>query len=101
GIDPDSPIAMGAWTPAPALDSTSIAERKAIVLRVKDRARFERTLDKLQDLAGSLSSLTNAAAGVARGVAALPAILPVSAQLAFAPRSSSKPATGRLLRYEV
>jgi tetratricopeptide (TPR) repeat protein len=101
GIDPDSPIALGAWTPAPARDSTSIAERKAIVLRVKDRARFERTVEKLQDLAGSFSSFTNTTAVVARGVAALPAILPVSAQLAFSPQSSSKLATQRVLRYEV
>jgi Flp pilus assembly protein TadD len=101
GIDPEAPITMGAWTPSPAHDSTSIAERNAIVLRVKDRARFERTLDKLQDLAGSLSTFTNTAAGVARGIAGLPAILPVSAQLAFGPEQSPKPATRRVLRYEV
>ena len=98
GIDPESPITMGAWTAQNAHDSNSFAQRKAIVLRVNDRTRFERTLEKLQAITGSLSNLTDGAAVVSRGIAALPAVLPLSAQLMNAPEPR-KLRTGSLLRY--
>lgn len=101
GIDPDSPIASGAWTAADARDSNTAAQRKAIVLRVKDRARFERTVSKVEYLAGSFTNLTDIAAVSTRSIAALPAILPLSAQLALSPEPSSKHKIGTLLRYEV
>src|SRR4029079_18691106 len=47
GIETTSPIAMGVWTADKALDTTNFAERRAIVLRVKDRARFERAIQTL------------------------------------------------------
>lgn len=101
GIDPDSPIAFGAWTAANAQDSSAVAQRKAIVLRVKDRARFERTVEKVQGGVGSFLYLTNIAGIGTRAIAALPAILPLSAQLVISPEPSAKPSTGKLLRYTV
>ena len=78
GIDPNSPIALGSWTSEKALDTTARAERKAIVLRVKDRARFERVIKALQDSDTSFTDLTNYIAVGTRAIAALPALLPVS-----------------------
>jgi Flp pilus assembly protein TadD len=103
GIDPDSPIAMGAWTAANADDSNPLAQRRAIVLRVKDRARFERIIEKVQSLTGSFTNITDSASVGVRMVPALPAILPISAQLAFAPDSSrpAKSATRQLLQYNI
>ena len=102
GIDPDSPIAFGAWTAYDAHNGAPNAQRKAIVLRVKDRARFERTVEKLQGGFGSVSVLTTGAAIVTRAIAALPAVLPLSAQFVIAPDpETSKPRTRSLLSYEV
>ncbi|HKS09952.1 MAG TPA: transglutaminase domain-containing protein [Pyrinomonadaceae bacterium] len=101
GIDPDSPIVSGAWTAADARDSNAAAQRKAIVLRVKDRARFERLVSKIEYLTGSFTNLTDVAAISTRSIAALPAILPLSAQLVLSPAPTSKQRTGTLLRYEV
>lgn len=78
GIDPNSPIVMGSWTSANALDTTGLAERKAIVLRVKDRARFERTIQRLQQANTSFTDLTDYVAIGTRAIAALPAMLPIS-----------------------
>lgn len=100
GIDPDSPIASGTWTAADARDSNAAAQRKGIVLRVKDRARFERTLSKIEYLTGSFTNLTDIAAVSTRSIAALPAILPLSAQLVLSPEPSKRK-SGTLLRYEV
>lgn len=101
GIDPDSPIVSGAWTAADARDSNTAAQRTAIVLRVKDRARFERIVSKVEYFAGSFTNLTDIAAVSTRGIAALPAILPLSAQLILSPAPSTKRSTGTLLRNDV
>lgn len=77
GIDPNSPIAMGVWTADKALDTTSTAERRAIVLRVKDRTRFERAIQSLQSAdTGFINWIDYVAVGT-RAVAALPAALPL------------------------
>jgi tetratricopeptide (TPR) repeat protein len=98
GIDANSPIALSAWTAPGALDRTNSAQRKAIVLRVKDRARFERTLEHFQKSNGSFTNLTDYLAIGTRVIAALPAILPLGAQ---AVRSSdpNKPSTEPLLKF--
>lgn len=80
GIDPNSPIAMAAWTSEQALETTGFAQRKAIVLRVKDRARFERAVEKFQRESGSFVDLTSYVSLGTRIVAALPAFLPLTAQ---------------------
>ena len=78
GIDPNSPITMAAWLSDKALDTTVFAERRAIVLRVKDRARFERVIQALQQSSGSFANLADYVGYGTRAVAAFPAILPLS-----------------------
>src|SRR6185369_6782755 len=77
GIDPNSPIAMGVWTADKALDTTNFAERRAIVLRVKDRARFERAIQTLQSSDTGVTNFIDYVAVATRAVAALPAALPL------------------------
>ena len=103
GIDPDSPITMGAWTGANAHDSNSMAQRKAIVLRVKDRARFERLVAKVQSGTGSFTKLTDITAFGTRAIAAVPAIIPLSAQLVLTPDQTkpTKPEPRTLLQYNI
>ncbi|HZM98481.1 MAG TPA: transglutaminase domain-containing protein [Pyrinomonadaceae bacterium] len=98
GIDPNSPIAFGAWTAERALDSTASAERKAIVLRVKDRARFERIVERIQQSTGAFMNLTDYVAASTRAIAALPATLPLMVQ-ADLPVDTKKPLKRIVLRY--
>lgn len=101
GIDPDSPIAFGAWNAPHVHSSAPLSQRKAIVLRVKDRARFERTVEKMQGGLGGFNYLTEVTAIGTRVIAALPAILPLSAQLVFSPEPEpSKPRTRSLMSNE-
>ncbi len=80
GIKPDAPIVMASWTAADARDTAPMAQRRAIVLRVNDRARFERVVQSLQRSSGSIPPMTDYAAIVTRTVALLPAIIPFSAK---------------------
>ena len=103
GIDPDNAIALGTWTAANARDSIASAERKAIVLRVKDRARFERNLTSIHILAGGSMKLTGIVSGVTRGIAALPALIPFMAQAVLStetkPPAKRAPTAFPLLHY--
>jgi Flp pilus assembly protein TadD len=99
GIDPDAPIALGSWTAPNAPDSLALAQRKAIVLRVKDRARFERAIEKYQRVGGSFTRLTDIVAIGSRAIAALPALLPFTAQAAAVTTPSKPAARGPLLHY--
>jgi tetratricopeptide (TPR) repeat protein len=103
GIDPDGAIASGTWTAANARDSIASAERKAIVLRVKDRTRFERNLTSVHNLAGGFMKVTGIAGGVSRAIAALPALIPFMAQavLSTERKTPLKPSTSAvpLLHY--
>lgn len=98
GIDPHSPIALGSWISEKALYTTGSAERKAIVLRVKDRARFERAIQALQQSNSSFTELTDYIAIGTRAIAALPAILPISVA-AIRSLDPKKVTTGPLLKY--
>ena len=80
GIKPDSPIVFGAWSAAGAPDSVSAAQRRAIVLRVKDRERFERVVENYQEISGYVTNLTDYFAVGTRSAAALPALLPFVAK---------------------
>jgi tetratricopeptide (TPR) repeat protein len=100
GIDLNVPIALGSWTADKALDSTSAAQRRAIVLRVKDRARFERVVDQFQELSGGFTDLTDYIALGTRGIAALPAFLPLTAQAMLA-RDPSGPKHETLQSYSL
>ena len=98
GIKPDSPIVLGAWTAAGAANSVSSAARRAIVLRVKDRERFERTVENYQQGLGVFTHLTDYVAMGTRAAAALPAFLPFSAQAVVA-AGPDKPTTVPTLTY--
>jgi tetratricopeptide (TPR) repeat protein len=80
GIDPNSPIALASWTSNNALDSTKLAERQAVLLRVKDRARFERALQLVLASGSGIRELTDYVAIGTRGIAAIPALLPIALQ---------------------
>lgn len=98
GIDPNSPIAMASWTSERARDTTSLAQRKAIVLRVRDRARFERAVEQFQRASGSFINLTDYVSIGTRAIAALPAFLPLAAQSILS-RDKEKPKTTPILSY--
>ena len=99
GIDPETPIALAAWTAAGAPDSAGNAQRKAIVLRVKDRGRFERALERFQEDSGAITNLTATIAVGTRAIAALPAILPFTAQAILEYEPSKTGPRGPLLNY--
>jgi tetratricopeptide (TPR) repeat protein len=81
GIKPDTPIVMASWTAAGARETTSLAQRHAIVLRIKDRPRFELVLQNLEQGNGSiLPWVVDYFAVGTRLVAALPAALPLGAK---------------------
>ncbi|HKY41742.1 MAG TPA: transglutaminase domain-containing protein, partial [Pyrinomonadaceae bacterium] len=98
GIDPNSPIAMASWTSERALDTTSLAQRKAIVLRVKDRGRFERAVEQFQRENGNFFNLNDYVAYGTRAIAALPAFLPLVAQAVLS-TDPKKPNTTPILSY--
>jgi tetratricopeptide (TPR) repeat protein len=100
GIDLNAPVALGSWTADKALDTTTTAQRQAIVLRVKDRARFERLVEQFQDVSGSFTNLTDYIAVGTRGIAGLPAFLPLTAQAIIA-RDPSKPKRRPLQTYSL
>lgn len=81
GIKLAAPIAFAVWTANGAPASIAGAQRKAIILRVADRYRFERTLALYQEKIGSFAWLPESVSLGARFLAALPAILPVSAEM--------------------
>ena len=66
GIDPNAPIALAAWTPDKTPHSPLIGQRRAIVLRVKDRGRFERAVERFQNTSGSFTNLVDYLAGGTR-----------------------------------
>jgi hypothetical protein len=84
GIDTNAPIAFGSWTAGAATDTTTYAQRRAIILHVKDRTRFERMVQQFQSSAGTLAFMTDYFAVGARGIAAMPAFLPLTAQAVIA-----------------
>ena len=100
GIDLKSPIALTSWTADKALDSTPTAQRQAIVLRVKDRARFERIVDQFQENSDSFTNLTDYIGIGTRAIAAMPAFLPLIAQ-AIIDREPSKPKREPLQSYSL
>ncbi|HKZ01390.1 MAG TPA: transglutaminase domain-containing protein, partial [Pyrinomonadaceae bacterium] len=80
GIDLDQPIALAKWFAEGAPKGIQSAERKAMIVRVTDRARFERVLTRYQQIFGGLSNLGDAFSGVVRFLPVLPAFLPVTAK---------------------
>ena len=99
GIDPNSPLSSAAWNFAGGDNKIRSADRKAIVLRVKDRARFERAIERFHRTSGEFMYFTEGLAIATRLIAALPASIPFAVQAASSldePKQVSAP----LLRYE-
>jgi tetratricopeptide (TPR) repeat protein len=90
GIRTTAPIAMGTWTAVGAPSGIASAQRKAIVLRVGDRDRFERSLSLFQENVGSFASLPEGVSIGARFLGAVPAILPMSADMMLQERPREK-----------
>jgi len=80
GINAQEPIALASWYVAGAPPGIASAERKAIIVRVADRARFERSLTVYQRTIGNFKSLTDYFSGGIRFLTVLPAVLPLSAK---------------------
>ncbi|HEU4767874.1 MAG TPA: transglutaminase domain-containing protein, partial [Pyrinomonadaceae bacterium] len=97
GIQPDSPFVVGSWTATGAPD-TSSAQRRAIVVRVKDPERFARAVESFQQATGRFMGLTDYIGAGTRAIAVLPAILPISAQAVLA-AGVDKPETKPELKY--
>ncbi len=81
GIKLDAPIAMASWIAADAPRPLASAERKAVVLRVSDRARFERFLTLYEKQFGSFRSLPDYMAFSTRFISLAPAMLPFAARM--------------------
>jgi tetratricopeptide (TPR) repeat protein len=81
GIKTDAPLSAGSWLAADAPPGSAAAQRKAIVLHVSDRDRFERSLGLYQRAIGSFSSLPDGVAIGARFLPIFPLVFPMSANL--------------------
>lgn len=98
GINFDEPVAMASWVAEGAPDGIASAERKAIILRVTDRARFERSLTLYQRSIGNFKGLPDYFSAGVRFLTVLPAILPLSAK-ALLDSSSKAPKEPPLMKY--
>ncbi len=98
GVNTKEPIALASWYADGAPGAIQSAERAAVILRVSDRARFERTLTLYQQSIGSFSSLSGYSSGIVRFLTLMPVFLPLTgkAMLEGPGVSSKQPA---LLRY--
>jgi tetratricopeptide (TPR) repeat protein len=81
GIKLDAPIAMASWTAASAPRPLASAARKAVVLRVNDRERFERFLTLYEKQFGSFSNLPDYMALGTRFISLAPGFLPLGAKM--------------------
>ncbi len=83
GIKPNSPVAAATWR---AKDAPAEAkERKAIVMRVANRERFERLLSVYQTQLGGFEELPDSFAIGARLIGLAPALLPLGAAATLDP----------------
>jgi tetratricopeptide (TPR) repeat protein len=80
GIKATSPAVFGSWIETGAPAGTALGQRKAVIVRVRDRDRFEHSLALYQDTIGEFASLPDGMAVLARFLGATPAILPLSAE---------------------
>lgn len=80
GIKPHSPIVVASWTAAGAPRGLRAAERKAVIVRVADRDRFEHLIATYQRQLGRFDMLPEYISAGARFISMLPALLPFAAQ---------------------
>ena len=74
GIDLKSPMSLATW---PGAAGKNASLNSAIVLRVNDRARFERLLMTFQNEIGDLNTFSTVTAALSRFAGLLPAAVPV------------------------
>ncbi|HEX5731662.1 MAG TPA: transglutaminase domain-containing protein [Blastocatellia bacterium] len=79
GIKLDAPVAMASWTAEGAPRGLATAERKAILVRVSDRDRFERLVALYQSRMGYVGNLPEYVSVGARFIGLAPAVLPLAA----------------------
>ena len=79
GIKLDAPVAMASWTAEGAPRGLAAAERKAILVRVSDRDRFERLVALYQSRMGYVGNLPEYVSMGARFIGLAPAVLPLAA----------------------
>lgn len=99
GIDMTAPMAMATWTAEGAPRGLKSAERKAVILKVGDRDRFERVLALYQQRLGNFSSLPEYLAIGSRVIGFVPAILPLGGALALGSPTPPRPFSP--LRYDL
>jgi tetratricopeptide (TPR) repeat protein len=96
GINVKQPIALASWYAEGAPRGVPSGERRAIILRVTDRARFERLLTLYQRSIGNFEGLTNYSSGIVRFLTVLPAFLPLTAKAILADRTKPSEQTSFL-----
>lgn len=79
GIKLDAPVAMASWTADGAPRGLTTAERKAILVRVSDRDRFERLVALYQSRMGDVANIPDYVSMGARFIGLAPAVLPMVA----------------------
>ncbi len=80
GIDLKSPMALASWAAESASGEKKDATiHSAVVMRVTDRARFERTVATFQEQLGDLNSFSTITAVLSRFAGLIPAAAPVLA----------------------
>lgn len=77
GIDLKSPISMASWPDENSRDALGIIGHSAMVIRVTDRARFERTLTSYQNDFGSPEYFVPVVSAGTRVASITPAFMPV------------------------
>jgi tetratricopeptide (TPR) repeat protein len=80
GLKPHSPIVVARWTAAGAPRGLGAAQRKAVILRVADRDRFEHLIATYQQRIGGFDQVPEVVSAGARFLPMLPAIIPLIAE---------------------
>ncbi len=98
GIDMTAPWAMASWTAEGAPVGLKSAQRKAVILKISDRDRFERVLALYQQRLGNFSSFPEYLSIGSRAIGFVPAMLPLVGSLAG---GSPTPRPFAPLRYDL
>lgn len=98
GIDMTAPWAMASWTAEGAPVGLKSAQRKAVILKISDRDRFERVLALYQQRLGNFSSFPEYLSIGSRAIGFVPAMLPLAGSLAG---GSPTPRPFAPLRYDL
>ncbi|HWO00496.1 MAG TPA: transglutaminase domain-containing protein [Blastocatellia bacterium] len=94
GVKQHSPIVVASWTAAGAPRGLRAAERKAVIVRVVDRDRFEHLIATYQRELGHFDMLPEYVSAGARFISMLPALLPFAAQAVGGEKAPSQERPG-------